>query len=210
MRATSIDSADILERSFPGRRAQLKRDILRQALVCFNEYGVEATTIDMIKVQCDTSVGAIYHHFRNKDGLVAALFFMALEDQTRLLEQYLKTANTAKEGVVAVVFSYVDWVVAQPDCARFQFQARYSVATGPFREELTTRNRLRNKQLLEWLAKPGRGDQLNRLPAELMPSLIIGQAENYCRAWLSGRVNGSPSAYREILAEAAWRSVGGE
>jgi hypothetical protein len=45
------------------------------------------------------------------------------------------------------------------------------------------------------------------MPFELLPSLIIGQADSYCRAWLAGRVKGRPMEYREVLAQAAWRSI---
>lgn len=198
---------DILERSYPGRRAALKREILRASLECFNTQGIEATTIEMIRSACDTSVGAIYHHFGNKEGLVAALFFAAMEDQGSLRQEYLAAAQTLREGVNALVLSYVDWVAAQPEWARYQFNARFAVANGPHRDELADRNRARNQQLQEWFSQAGIGDKLTSLPYELVPSLIIGQAENYCRAWLSGRVTSSPKIYREILADAAWRSL---
>lgn len=79
-------TTDVLERHYPGRRVQLKRDILLAALACFNEHGLEPTTIEMVRLRCNTSVGNLYHHFGNKEGLVAALFFCALEDQARLRE----------------------------------------------------------------------------------------------------------------------------
>lgn len=199
---------DILERSYPGRRAELKRAILRAGLECFNAQGIEATTIEMIRSACDTSVGAIYHHFGNKEGLIAALFFAAMEDQASLRQQYLAAAQTPREGVDALVLSYVDWVAGQPEWARYQFNARFSVANGPHKEELAEKNRARNQQLQVWFAQASAGDKLTSLPYELVPSLIIGQSESYCRAWLSGRVTSSPKAYREILAEAAWRSLG--
>lgn len=204
-----METSDLLERCYPGRRAELKRAILGKALVCFNQQSIEATTIEMIRAECATSVGAIYHHFGNKEGLVAALFFAALEDQAKLREDYLAQAKSAEEGVHALVYSYVDWVEQQPDWARFQFQARASINKGPFKDELAALNKSRTGQLREWLAEPGRGDRLKSLPAELLPSLIIGQSENYCRAWLSGRVPSSPTTYRELLAEAAWKSVDG-
>lgn len=202
-----METSDLLERCYPGRRAELKRDIFRKALRLFNEQGIEATTIEMIRAQCDTSVGAIYHHFGNKEGLVAALFFTALDDQARLRDSYMADAASTQTGVHALVHSYVDWVDSQPEWARFQYHARFAVTKGPHKDELATRNKARNKMLLEWLSDPAHRDQLGGFPAELMPSLIIGQADSYCRAWLSGRVKGSPKAYREMLAEAAWRSV---
>lgn len=200
-----METADLLERCYPGRRAELKRDIFRKALGLFNEQGIEATTIEMIRAECDTSVGAIYHHFGNKEGLVAALFFTALDDQARLRDSYLADARTTQAGVHALVHSYVDWVDSQPEWARFQYHARFAVTKGPFKDELASRNKTRNKQLLEWLG--AQGNELGGFPAELIPSLIVGQADSYCRAWLSGRVKGSPKAYRDMLAEAAWRSL---
>ncbi|MGE8064817.1 TetR/AcrR family transcriptional regulator [Pseudomonas sp. NPDC089569] len=202
-----METSDLLERCYPGRRAELKRDIFRKALELFNEQGIEATTIDMIRAECDTSVGAIYHHFGNKEGLVAALFFTALDDQARLRDSYLAEATTTQAGVRALVHSFVDWVDSQPEWARFQYHARFAVTKGPFKDELAARNKARNKSLLEWLFDPVHRNELGGIPAELMLSLIIGQADSYCRAWLSGRVKGSPKAYRDVLADAAWRSV---
>jgi len=198
---------DLIERIYRGRRSELKRSIMRQALVCFNESGIEATNIETIRAQCDTSVGAIYHHFGNKEGLVAALFFAALEDQAALRDRYLQDAQTAQAGVAALIHSYVAWVDEQPDWARFMFQSRYAVSSGPFKDELLGRNKQRNRQLLDWMSVEGRKEQFSHLPAELIPSLIIGAAESYCRAWLSGRVRKSPMDYRDMLAQAAWSSI---
>lgn len=203
----SLPTLDILTRQFPGHRASLKRTILATALACFNDHGLEATTIEMIRERCDTSVGNIYHHFGNKDGLIAALFLCALEDQAQLLADYLARARTAREGVAALVHSYVDWVSAQPEFARFQFMARTAVASGPRAQELTERNRARNRRVLAWFAHAPQRDEMVQWPAELLPSLIVGQSENYCRAWLSGRVKAPPVKYRDELATAAWRSV---
>lgn len=197
----------VLERAYPGARAQLKRRILAGALACFNEHGIEATTIDLLKERCDASVGNLYHHFGSKEGLVAALFFCALEDHAALTEQRFAQARSVREGVAALVSSYVDWVTAQPDLARYVYQARSSVAKGPHGPDLQQRNRQRGKALVAWFNQPERLAVLREWPAELFPSLVIGQAESYCRAWLGGRAKASPQQYREMLSEAAWQSV---
>ncbi len=197
----------VLERAYPGARAQLKRRMLAGALVCFNEHGIEPTTIEMILARCEASVGNLYHHFGSKDGLVAALFFCALQDQTDLFDAELAKAQTMREGVAALVYSYVDWISAQPELARFMFQARSAVAKGPHGAELQQRNRQRAKRVMSWLGGPGRAGRIKDWPKELLPSLIIGAAENYSRAWLSGRVKATPAQQRESLAQAAWLSV---
>ncbi|WP_236211056.1 TetR/AcrR family transcriptional regulator [Metapseudomonas otitidis] len=203
-----MEQADLLERCYPGRRAESKREILRCALRLFNEHGVDATTIETIRAESQTSVGAIYHHFGNKDGVIAALYMAALDDQAQLRDRYLSGIETTKAWVQALVHSYVDWVVSQPEWARFQYQARYAVAQGGCKDQLNEANQARSSQLREWFSEPSRKQDLQDLPRELIPSLIIGPAESYCRAWLSGRVKRSPEAYRQQLAEAAWLSVG--
>ncbi len=202
-----MSQSSVLERCFPGRRAGLKRDILEQALVCFTEYGIEATTIDAIKTRCQTSVGAIYHHFGNKEGVLAALFFVAQDDQQAFLKPYLERAETLQEVIEALVTSYIDWVVANPDWARFLYQARSAVAKGPHRDELERRNAGNRKYLRGWLEDRQSANASLAVPFELLPSLVIGASENYCRSWLAGRVATSPAAYRQQLAQAAWRSV---
>lgn len=202
-----METLELLERQYPGRRAELKRIILQKALFCFNEQGIEASTIEMIRSACDSSIGAIYHHFGNKDGLVAALFFAALDDQAKLRVQYLEDAQTMEQAVHALVYSYIDWVDSYPELAKFQFAARFSVARGPHEQQLNERNKMRNRQLFLQLGNLIQTQKQNDLPAELLPSLIIGPAENYSRAWLSGRVINSPRSYRIQLAETAWRSI---
>jgi len=203
-----MEPVDLLERCYPGRRAESKRHILKCALALFNQQGIEATTIDVIRAESEMSVGAIYHHFNNKEGLVAALYMTALDDQARLRNSYLSNVKSTKEWVYALVYSYVDWVVRQPDWARFKYQARFAVARSSFNDQLQEANLARNAQLKDWFSDPAHRKDLQELPFELLPSLLIGSAESYCRAWLSARVKRSPELYRQQLAEAAWRSVG--
>lgn len=203
-----MEPVDLLERCYPGRRAESKRQILRCALALFNTHGIDATTIDTLRAESQTSVGSIYHHFGNKEGVVAALYMAALDDQARLRDSYVSAAGSTREWVRALVCSYVDWVVNQPDWARFQYQARYAVAQSAFSDQLKDANVARNAHLRDWFSDPSHRRDLKDLPRELVPSLIIGSAESYCRAWLSGRVRHSPELYREQLAEAAWRTVG--
>ena len=49
----------LLERLYPQRRSLLKRQILLDALSCFLEYGLDATSIEMIRDKSESSVGAI-------------------------------------------------------------------------------------------------------------------------------------------------------
>lgn len=201
-------SPSLFEDVEPGPRKAHKRRILSGALACFNELGIEATTIETIRGRTKSSVGSIYHHFGNKEGLVAALCFAALDDQLNLMQPRVKSASTPREAVGQLIHSYLEWVSQKPELARFIAQARQSVATGPFGKDLDERNRQRYGNLHKWLARGIEDGTILALPKEIYASLLIGPSENYCRAWLSGRVSESPITYAKILAEAAWRAVG--
>ncbi len=131
-----VSAQNLLERLYPGRRAALKRQILLDALDCFLEHGIEATSIEMIRAKSETSVGAVYHHFKNKEGIVAALFFSALDDQTALRDEYLKQVKTLQEVVFGLIHSYVDWVSEQPEFAKFLITAHFNIMQGEEQQQL--------------------------------------------------------------------------
>ena len=197
----------LLERLYPQRRSLLKRQILLDALACFLEYGLDATSIEMIRDKSESSVGAIYHHFKNKEGVIAALVFAALDDQASLRDQYLERAQSLRDVLNALIYSYVDWVSDQTHFAKFQMLAHFSVMQGEHRPSLNEKNKIRNQKIVNNIAAYSDAELLKSVPSELMMSLVIGATESYCRAWLSEKVLTNPKVYRENLAQAAWDSL---
>lgn len=186
-----------------------RTDILQAALACFQEVGIEATSIDMVRQRSQASVGSIYHHFGSKEGIVAALYFDALDAQSHSMGKALAKAKDARGGVRGLVLGYVDWVLADPDRARYLFEARALVAQGPQAHLLQERAQARNAALLAWFQPYRDEGALINLPCELMPALVLGPAQSYCRAWLNAPEGmSSPKRFREALADAAWRAVG--
>ena len=188
-----------------------RQDILNAALACAVDGGVDAVSIDGVRARCGASVGSIYHHFGNKDGIVASLFFDIFHDQSSSVQAQLDAAHGVEAGVRALVTGYLDWVVAQPERARFLFQARSAVAAGPRTPDLAQAASRRNQALVAWFEPHRQAGAVRNLPCELMPSLVMGPVQSYCRAWLSGQEGPnaltSPATHREELAAAAWRAV---
>ena len=188
-----------------------RQDILDAALACATAHGVDAISIDSLRAHCGASVGSIYHHFGNKEGVVAALFFDIFNAQSRSVQAQLDATIDAQGGVRALVTGYLDWVVAQPAQARFLFQARNPVATGPRAPDLAQAAQERNQALRAWFEPHRQSGSVRNLPCELLPSLVMGPVQSYCRAWLAADTGAgalpSPETYREELAAAAWRAV---
>lgn len=202
-----MSNLNLLERRYTGRRAELKRVILNEALACFLEHGIETTTIEMIRERAETSVGAIYHHFKNKEGLVATLYVTAIEDQAERRDQALTTAQNLRQGIQRIIESYIDWVMDYPDFARFLYIANFSISKSSEHNELKQRNSLRNQHLLTWMKQQSDYAVIQNIPHELFLSLMVGSTESYCRAWLSHKVKSTPTQYKQQLADAAWHSI---
>lgn len=208
MSSTAFGIEAVLARVEPGVRKAHKRQILASALACFDRDGLDAVTVETIRAHADSSIGSIYHHFGNKEGLVAALYFVGLDDQSARMQPRLEASQDAREAIEALVETYLEWVCEQPALARFMFRARGIVADGPHRDGLDERNRGRFGALLGRLEQGVKAGQVRKLPRETYAPLLIGPSESYCRAWLGGRVKARPTEHAAVFQEAAWLAVG--
>jgi AcrR family transcriptional regulator len=199
-----MQNQQLLERVYRGKRFALKRQILAEALQCFLEQGIETATIEMIRERSGASVGAIYHHFKHKEGLVAALYVCAIQDQAERRDRSLLSAQNLQQGIQIIIASYIDWVMDYPDFARFLYAAHFSISKSAQQEELKQKNAARNQHLLAWMKQQQDYAVIQQVPHELFLSLMVGSTESYCRAWLSGRVKTAPQSYKAAFALAAW------
>jgi AcrR family transcriptional regulator len=197
----------VFERTFPGPRKARKREVLSCALACFVEQGLDAVTIEVIRDRSGASIGTIYHHFGNKEGLVAAIYLAGLDDQQAWFEKALRDTQNLQDAIKAWVTAYIEWVVSNPRLARFMYQSRRAVAKGTSRDQLKGRNEQRYSALMKFLEDGVAAGDVRVLPRETYASLLIGQSENYCRAWLSGRVTTPPNEHIHVFSDAAWRSI---
>jgi AcrR family transcriptional regulator len=206
--ASQAAAADrLLERAFPEPRQASRRCVLRHALTLFNENGLEATTIDDLRKASGQSVGTIYHHFKNKEGVVAALFFVALDDQSRAIADRIEGLADGRAVVEALIAATTEWITAQPECAYFVFVARDVVAQGAHGPELMQRLHARYHPIDEVLARDAAAGRILPLHADLIPALVLGATEFYARSWLAGRRQAAPAAHAERFASAAWRAL---
>jgi len=187
--------------------SKTKTDILTSALACFMEKGVEQTSIADIRDRSGISVGSIYHHFGNKDGIVVALFLSGMQDHSRNQELALTQAKTAEAGIKAIVTCYIDWISDHPDWARFVFRYRSLVENSHLAEQNEQQKRSHFKRLKTWFAPYIESGEIQELPFEVYHSLIIGPAQDFAQRWLAGKTRGTLSEYRNLYAEAAWQAL---
>jgi AcrR family transcriptional regulator len=180
--------------------------LLASALACFDEHGLTGMTIEQIRRQANSSIGSLYHHFGNREGLIAALFLQLLDDQLAWSRTAIDAATTPYETLHALIHGYLDWVTHHPVEARFMYAARSEVARGENAAALKEKNRQRIGLLLAVLKAGIKSGSIRSLPPETFASLLVGPSENYCRAWLADRVQGKPVAHADVFVDAAWRA----
>lgn len=181
--------------------------MLLAALQCFTRHGVEATAIDMIREASGASVGSLYHHFGNKEGIAAEVYKEGLRDFRACLAEALTDVDSLAGAARSIVLANVDWISANPDWARFIFNYRMAPARAEgdadLQAETQAAQEALQRQLLRLLA-PG---QTLAWSPDICQAVIIGPVHYYARQWLDGRRDVSLSDMREVFAEAAARSV---
>jgi AcrR family transcriptional regulator len=168
--------------------ATRRQAILDAALAAFSERGVEATTIDDIRRRSGASVGSIYHHFGDKEGLADALY---VEGVRAYQQSFL--------GVKALVAHHLRWVTENEDLARHLLRRRDV--------DERTLNAEFNELSGRWFERQREAGKLRALEADITFVLLIGPAQALCRRWLGGRRETSLAAAERPLAEAAWRAL---
>jgi AcrR family transcriptional regulator len=179
--------------------ADRRQAILDAALHAFEANGVLAATLDDIRAGSGASIGSIYHHFGDKEGIAAALYAQLLAEWQDGFVGALR-GRRAESGVRAAVDHHLRWAARRPAAMRF-------LLTGaPPRTALAEQNRRFFAAVQTWLAShPQEIRQDLDLPTG--EAVWLGPATEYCRHWLAGNAPKPDRRRRELLADIAWRSL---
>lgn len=118
-RSVSIepDFADALtEHKAPHRRNRVTRDaIIDAAEKLFIEKGYHGARVSEVARTADVSIGSIYVHFENKEGLYAALLERALDVEAKYLDAVFGDPEVPDlEKIVALGEAYLQFFQAHP------------------------------------------------------------------------------------------------
>lgn len=189
------------------RRGQAAK-VLDAALKMFDTDGYSAATIEDIKLQSEVSVGTIYHHFGNKEGIAGALFVESLEDFRRGLNQALGRKSGAEQGVRAVVAHHLSWCAANPARARFLMRRRETEVVAVNRAEVDAINGHTFETIEHWYRPHVEAGEIRDLPLPLLYAVWLGPAQEYARTVLEQLVPSprlpSLAKAEPMLADAAW------
>lgn len=98
---------------------QTKKHILEVARVEFFKKGYAATSINAIVDAANITKPTVYYHFKNKEGLFAALVEEAYNDCYENRRAKVKTDSTASEQIFQVISADFGFCLAEPKLVHF-------------------------------------------------------------------------------------------
>jgi AcrR family transcriptional regulator len=182
-------------------------DLLAAGLTVFERDGFEGATVAAIRNLARASNGSFFHFFGSKKELAGTLFLEILQRYHASMVAALGPASSAREGIAQLIHAHLDWVVNNRREARFLFE----ISRAEWSEEVRDAQRNENSRLMEgverWRAPLIARGELFPMSATLFFSQIIGPAQVFCRAWLSGRQQADPREQSDTLIACATRAL---
>ena len=187
--------------------ARARGDLLAAGLAVFDRDGFEGATVAAIRGRARASNGSFFHFFESKKALAGALFLQVLHHYHSAVLSSIDTATGAEEGIRRLIRAHLDWVVNNRREARYLFE----ISRGEWAEAVRDAQRDQNSRLAEaierWRGPLVARGELWPMSSTLFFSHIIGPAQIFCRAWLSGRDPTDPRVHAATLVDCAVRAL---
>jgi AcrR family transcriptional regulator len=185
-------------------------EIIRAALGCFTEMGIGETSIAEICRRSKASVGSIYHHFKGKEQLAAAVYLEGIRDYQKGFVNVLLQHDRARDGIFAVVRYHLKWVENSTEWARFLFQNRHAEFMAGMDNAFKDLNEKFITSASAWFRQHMVEGTIRKLPPDIFMSVLLGPCQEMCRHMLAGSCCIDVENAAHELGMAAWRSLGME
>jgi AcrR family transcriptional regulator len=187
----------------------MRDDLLSAGLAVFDRDGFEGATVAAIRRQASASNGSFFHVFASKKELAGSLFLDVLARYHAAMLAALDPSPSARDGVGGLIRAHLGWVVNNRPEARYLFEISRSEWAEAVRDDQRAENARFSDGIERWRAPlVARGELLAMTPV-LFLSQIIGPAQIFCRAFLSGRDRADPRQQADILIACAVRALVG-
>jgi AcrR family transcriptional regulator len=178
--------------------------VLKAALKLFSRHEL---SIERLSEVSGVSVGSIYHHFGNLNGVSAALYQSAMADLLHSIIRAVQVETTARAKVIAQSRAYMEWTREKKAAARFIHASAYAPYMQQYEEDIRRAKQPILEALMALFEPHIRAREVIGLPLPLYEILLIGPLAELARRWLSGGSGLDMDAAWDHLPERIWRSV---
>lgn len=188
--------------------ASRRLQIILSALECFNDKGYMQASIGDVCRKSKTSVGSIYHHFKSKEQLAAAVYLEGIRQYQQGFVVELGKCKSAKRGIENIIRFHLKWVENNKIWARYLFQNRYAEFMSGTEEEFKKLNKEYYSHVADWFRLHIESGAIRKLPLDLYSCIIMGPCQEYTRILLSGNSFTNVEESSSSIASAVWRAIG--
>jgi AcrR family transcriptional regulator len=107
------------------RQGAAQQEILDACLRLFSARGYFSTSMQDIRQEAGVSIGAIYHYFKNKEEIAAALYDSLLEQITQRTAHYFTTEETFEAACRGLLSYFFVMAEERPEVLQFLLYARH-------------------------------------------------------------------------------------
>jgi AcrR family transcriptional regulator len=187
--------------------ADVRHDLLTAALAVFERDGFESATVATIRESAGASNGSFFHFFNSKRELAGTLFLDVLRRYQLSMLAAIDAPLGAEEGIAKLIRAHLDWVVNNRREAKYLFEISRSEWAQDVRDARHAQNSTLAEGVEAWRAPLVESGALLPMTPSLFFSQIIGPAQFFCRAWLSGRDPSDPRDHADVLIACATRAL---
>jgi AcrR family transcriptional regulator len=185
----------------------VRDDLLAAGLAVFERCGFEGATITAIRTRAHASNGSFFHFFASKKVLAGVLFLEILSRYHAAILVALEPHLSAREGTAALVRAHLNWVVNNRREARYLFE----ISRSEWADDVADAQRAQNARLVDgierWRAPLLARSELLSMTPVMFVGQLIGPAQVFCRAYLSGRDLSDPRLQSDTLVACAIRAL---
>lgn len=185
-----------------------KERILVAALRLFVSQGYFNTNVPDLSKESKCSVGSIYHHYKNKEEVAAALYAEGIRSFRTALELALKDKKDIETILKTIVKFFLEFTERNRDLSTYLWLSRHTeFLHGEIAHPIAVGFDKLGRELTRVIKSGIREKKIRHLKANEIWTVLFGIPLSYARDWLDGYNPMNPSEVSENLAECCWRAL---
>ena len=182
----------------------LRAVILETARHLFASRGYAQTSVHDIRKAAEVSIGAVYHHFDNKEAIARALLGEFTEKLTNALQDIMTRHRSAHDRCLAAMAYLFAMSESFPEAMDFYLFARHrEFLTNDAAPFASSSLALLEKMVEDGIAK----GEIRAQSPRIVTACLFGGALRMIRLLLEGEIEGPLMANLEEIWDCSWRAV---
>lgn len=170
----------------------------------FSQDGFFNTSVHDIARESGVSIGSIYHHFKDKQGVANALYQDLLERMNQQLTDIQQASTSTHDRCYAVIRFLFELTEEEPEVMEFMLHSKHREFLS---DQLPVCSAAPFRLMREMVAQGMRKGEIRQLDPMVASSCVYGGALRMITSRLDGLISDSLMHYLDDIWACSWRAV---